>query len=264
MRNVPLLLAALALSVLAACMSEAPLDACDPSGAEPCATATEVQAAGLSRRYVIASPGGDATAPRALVFVLHGRGDTGAGIRASMGARLEAAAGGEAVVVYPDGLERVWDMRPDGVDVALFDAILAKVSAQVAIDPSRVFVTGHSFGGWMSNALGCARPRVVRAIAPLSAGVLESACPGVAVAAWVANGIEDPLVSPSEGEAQAEAWRIAAGCASTWQPTVGGTCRAFDGCGSEPVVFCAFHGVHVVQGWEPSELWSFFRSLPAR
>ena len=38
-----------------------------------------------------------------------------------------------------------------------FDAMLAQMSADYCVDPARIFVAGQSYGGLMTEALGCLR-----------------------------------------------------------------------------------------------------------
>jgi polyhydroxybutyrate depolymerase len=260
MRLLAGLLLVLALPVVG-CGSSG-LGSCDIAAPEPCATRSEVQVGGSIRRYIVASRGGDATVPRALVVVLHPLGGGGQQIRTQLGLGLEHAAGQEAVMVYPDGLHGQWDTSLDGIDVALFDALLERVSAQVAIDRTRIFVAGFSMGSSMSNTLGCVRGDVIRGIAPLSGMDFSSdACVDVPVPAWIANGGQD---APPGGWNLAEWWRSRNGCAATRHAVPGPSCVAWDDCGANPVVFCEFNGGHVVQSWEAPAIWSFFRALPLR
>lgn len=259
MRSAAFLAAALALS-LSAC-KRVPLDTCDPKGAAPCTTFSRVSVDGSRRGYLVVTPGGEAATPRALVVVLHGLDGTPAQIRDLMGRALEQAAGGAAVFVYPDG-NGGWP-NEDGRDVAFFDALRAKVSAQVAVD--RVFVTGFSFGGEMANTLACARADVIRGIAPISAGCRwVKDCVGEPVAAWMANGTEDTEAPIGRAAEFAERWRRSSGCTGERRATSPAGCEAYQGCpATHPVHVCRFAGGHEVQPWEPPAIWAFFASLPA-
>ena len=220
--------------------------------------------AGTDRTYHLATPAGDPRKSRALVLVFHGAGGDGDGIRSYVGKPMESAAADEAVFVYPDGLSDSgatgWP-DTDGRDVAFVDALLAKLAGQLCYDPARVFATGFSYGGYMSNTLGCARAGVVRAIAPLSGGGPWQACNGQRVAAWIAHGTSDTAVAPSRGEASRDHWLSTNGCATTSQATTPSPCQSYDGCGTNPVVWCAFPGGHTVESWEPPAVWGFFASL---
>jgi poly(3-hydroxybutyrate) depolymerase len=73
--------------------------------------------------------------------------------------------------------------------------------AEVAGRPPAAFATGFSFGGMMSNAIGCEMGDVVRAIAPLS-GSLWSRCGASTnrVAAIFDHAMDDNTAPYSAGE----------------------------------------------------------------
>lgn len=154
----------------------------DPGGVGPQNRVVMIE--GVERKYtVVVPPGYDPAAALPVVFAWHGRGSDGKTARLYF--KIEEAADGAAILVYPDGLpladmdnQTGWDLTPDGVDVAFFDAMLADVSGTLCVDAGRVFSAGHSFGGFMSNALGCFRGGVVRGIAPVAGGGPFGACTG--------------------------------------------------------------------------------------
>jgi polyhydroxybutyrate depolymerase len=261
-----------ALAALAACTGSAGAPAA-PHGTDGCAAPTvaagsyasgSVLVSGTPRSYRLAVPAGDLHKARALVLVFHGAGSNGNGIRGYIGRSLESAAGDEAVFAYPDGLSdggtTGW---PDagGRDVAFVDALLAQLAGDLCYDRARVFATGFSYGGYMSNTLGCARAGVVRAIAPLSGGGPWPPCDGQPVAAWIAHGTSDQTVGQEQGEGSRDHWLAADGCAATSHATSPSPCQAYDGCGANPVVWCPFSGGHEVQAWEPPAVWAFFAGL---
>ncbi len=271
-RQRPLGRALAGLLALAACTGAAG-GAGHPSGTDGCAAPTAAMGAylsgavsvgGTTRTYQLATPAGDPAKARALVLVFHGAGGDGDGIRGYVGRPMEAAAAGEAVFVYPDGLAdggtTGW---PDagGRDVAFVDALLAQLAAELCYDKARVYATGFSYGGYMSNTLGCARAGVVRAIAPLSGGGPWQTCNGQKVAAWIAHGTADPTVAPAQGQGSRDHWLAADGCLATSHAGSPSPCQAYDGCGENPVIWCAFPGGHEVQAWEPPAVWSFFSGL---
>jgi poly(3-hydroxybutyrate) depolymerase len=87
---------------------------------------------------------------------------------------VETAAGGQAVFIYPGGLllpdrgSTGWTLSDGSDDLLFVDTLLDKYTSELCIDQNRVFATGHSFGGCMSNAVGCFRGEVFRAIAPVA------------------------------------------------------------------------------------------------
>jgi poly(3-hydroxybutyrate) depolymerase len=198
-----------------------------------------------------------------LIFVFHGLGGDGDQIRSYFG--FEAQAGGQALFVYPDGLvvpaegETGWDES----DLPFFDAMMSEISASHCVDAKRIFAAGHSFGAYMSNLVGCERGDVVRAIAPVSGGLVAAgACKGP-VAAWLAHGDMDPIVAQSEGIAARDHWIGANGCASTSKPTTPSPCVAYDGCSANhPVTWCSFPGGHFpLPAFTQQAIWDFFKVL---
>ena len=126
--------------------------------------------------------------------------------RAARSPVLQARAGraNKAIIVYPDALalanqgnQTGWNLSATGNDVAFFDALLKEVSGSLCVDNNRIFSAGHSFGAMMTNALGCYRGNVLRAIAPVAGGPPgrgNVTCTGE-VAAWLAHGDNDATVN---------------------------------------------------------------------
>ncbi|PCC67273.1 Poly(3-hydroxybutyrate) depolymerase [Nannocystis exedens] len=233
--------------------------------------AQTIEAAGVERDYDLVIPESyDPDTAYPLVFAWHGRG--GNGELARLYFKVEEASAGQAIFVYPDGLplpdmdnQTGWDLAGDGGDVALFDAILADVGARLCIDPARVFSTGHSFGGYMSNTLGCARGGTVRAIAPVAGGGPFGACTGQ-VAAWIVHGTGDTTVPLSQGEGARDHWLSTNSCGDTTTPVEPAPCVAYDDCASGfPVHWCQHDepdlGGHGWPAWAGPAIWSFFTAL---
>ncbi len=63
-------------------------------------------------------------------------------------------------------------------DLALFDAVVARISSLYCIDRTRVFAVGHSLGAWYANSLGCARGDVLRAIGTIAGSIRRPGCRG--------------------------------------------------------------------------------------
>lgn len=224
-----------------------------------------IQVGGVGRTFVLAVPP-SAAGPLPVVFAFHGMGSNGKDYRDwQVWMKLESSAAGPTIFVYPDALpdsdgQTGWG-DTDGRDVAFFDALLAKLEAEACVNRSRVFVTGFSYGGFMSNNLGCKRAGVVRAIAPLSGGAWWGACNGRRVAVWMATGDQDGLL-PQSLSAR-DQFRTANQCGATTAAVEPSPCVAYAGCAAgAPVVWCQFSGDHTVQSWEPPALMRFFDGLP--
>lgn len=237
---------------------------CGKTGGATGIESRKTTVAGVSRRYQLFVPAAyDASRPTRLVFVFHGLGGDGDQIRGYFGFEKEAA--GEALFVYPDGVaqpeaggETAWALG----DVAFFDAMLSEISASHCVDTARVFAAGHSYGAYMSNLVGCERGNVVRAIAPVSGGIVAGTCKGP-VAAWLAHGDSDLIVPQSEGIAARDHWTLANGCAKTSKPTSPSPCITYDGCTpGHPVTWCSFSGGHYpLPAYTQQAIWGFFKTF---
>lgn len=151
---------------------------------------TGFSAGGQSRAFELLLPPASFTGARPILFAFHGTTETGTKFvtRAKLADFVERGF----VVVAPDAVGNgtiwpVWDaMRlpgkettPDNADLALFDGLLSCVAAHNSIDSTRVFVTGHSAGGIMTNRVLRARSSVVAGGIPAS-GVFDLTSSGAA------------------------------------------------------------------------------------
>jgi polyhydroxybutyrate depolymerase len=168
---------------------------------------------GRERSYSLYVP--EPRAPRpALVFVLHGSMGDGAQARRGTFYRFDELADRDGfVVAYPDGFEGHWnDCRRAAPysanleqvdDVGFLRALVARLEAELAVDPRRVYATGISNGGQMAYRLALEAPDLVAAIAPVAAGLpdesnLDCERRGEPVAALILNGTDDPM-NPFDG-----------------------------------------------------------------
>ncbi len=89
-------------------------------------------------------------------------------------------------------------------EVPYVHEVLAEVKANYCVDQSRVFITGHSSGGWEAFTVGCALSKDIRGIDPVSGGLRlhRPACQGPQ-ASMIVEGLMDtanpigPLAMPS-------------------------------------------------------------------
>jgi polyhydroxybutyrate depolymerase len=242
-------------------------DGCGRSGAATGVLSSEqIEIEGTARTYVLSIPT-DYQANRAypLVFAWHGLGGSGSGARAYF--RIEQQGKGNALFVYPDGLPNDdgnagWDLAVNGVDVTLFDELVTKIGASHCVDRSRVFSTGHSFGGFFTERLGCSRGEALRAIAPVAGGPPFGGMTNCtsSVAAWITHGSNDETVEIETGEAGRDLWLEANGCGMTTTTTAPEPCVAYDGC-QEPVHWCVHEDGHNWPSFAGAAIWSFFSSL---
>jgi polyhydroxybutyrate depolymerase len=253
--------------------SEAP-EAADPSevprsagcGAAASAAASgrfSIDAGGLTREYILALPDDyDASRAYPLIFTWHPGGGTAQGVVTGFGGGyygLQGLADGSAIFVSPEGIDNGWE-NTGGRDLAFARAMLDRFEAELCIDESRIFSTGFSYGGMMSNALGCAMGDVFRAIAPMS-GALYSGCEegDSPVAVWSAHGDADAIVPIANGERARDEFLERNNCQAETVPVEPGACISYQGCDAGyPVVWCEFSGGHTLPSAAGQSIWDFF------
>ena len=122
----------------------------------------------------------DASRPAPLLILLHGYTLSGQEIDAYFDLAPAAEARG-FVYAFPDGTidsdgNRFWNATDaccnfDGAavdDVAYLTDLIAEIQAELAIDPKRIALVGHSNGGFMSYRMACERANLVAAIVSLA------------------------------------------------------------------------------------------------
>lgn len=195
-----------------------------------------LRAGGIERTYTLHVPPGD---PVGLVLSLHGGGGTGIGQRGLTDFDTVADTN-NLLVAYPDGYDRSWadgrgaspaDRRHVD-DVGFLVALVGKLESEYEIAPGRVFATGMSNGGFMSNRLACDRADLFAAIAPV-AGTLGAgvACnPSRPVSVLEAHGTADPLVPFNGGAVHGRGGLSRAVSVNSMV----GRWRSVDGCQRDP------------------------------
>jgi polyhydroxybutyrate depolymerase len=219
--------------------------------------------------------------PQRLVIAFHGR--TSSNIIARRYFGLERAAGGATIFVYPSGLRRKngsysWS-APDGPteqspDLALFDALVAKLSGVYCIDRTQIFAVGHSLGAWYANSLGCARGDVLRGIGTIAGALDRFPCQG-GVAAVLFHNPRDRLVGYRYGLLARDWLRAANGDGKRAQLVSLDRfeCQRYGGAGARnPVLWCPYAANRSASGRYYPHHWpdgaaraimDFFASLPA-
>ncbi len=164
---------------------------------------------GAARTYHVHLPPQQSTA-MPLLLVLHGSGGTGAGT-ITLTHMNDLADQQDVIVVYPDGLNKGWadgrgasDSDQQGVDdVTFLSQLIAALQAQYTINPHRVYVTGISNGGFMTQRLGCELADKIAAIASvvatLSTNQAATCAPSRPLPILYVLGEDDPLVPYNGG-----------------------------------------------------------------
>jgi polyhydroxybutyrate depolymerase len=194
------------------------------------------------RPYGLFVPSGYAArTPAPLVVLLHGYGASGAAQESYF--RLQAVAEAETFLyATPDGTldqggSRFWnatdaccDLYDTGVDdVGYLTALIDDVGARYSVDPRRVYLVGHSNGGFMSHRMACERADRIAAIVALAGTVWNDpgACSASApVAIAHAHGTMDSVILYGGGmvfgqapypsaDMTAATWRTKNGCTGT-------------------------------------------------
>ncbi|WP_441290293.1 RICIN domain-containing protein [Sorangium sp. KYC3313] len=216
---------------------------------------------GTTRQYVLDIPANyDPNRAYRLVFGWHWRGGSANDVVNNGYYGLKALANGSAIFVSPNGIDNGW-ANTGGRDIAFARAMVDSLKADLCVDTSRVFSTGWSFGGMMSNAIGCDMPDVFRAIAPMS-GALYSGCNQSntqPVAVWMSHGLSDSVVPVSAGRAALDVFVRKNGCSTETSPVGPSSCVAYQGCrDGYPVHRCEFAGDHQTPSFASSAIWNFF------
>ena len=155
--------------------------------------------------------------PAPLLFVLHGFGGTAEGMRgyAAIEDAVATSIDGGAIVVYPNGsgaengYPQSWNAGgccPFSIyepvdDVAFFVQLIDALSSTYDVDPSRVWVAGHSNGGMMAYRLACELADRVTAIGVGAGALMIDSCePARSVSAIHVHGELDSVVPIAGGE----------------------------------------------------------------
>ena len=201
----------LLLCILFSCQSENELPADNPSEQK----ILNLTVDGIERTFNLYLPKGYNNAgPLPLIYVLHGGTGTPEGMLRL--ADFRPIADREKIaLVYPAGIQKNWnDGRPTtpnqlGIDdVKFFNQTTDFLIENYSIDPSKVYATGISNGGFMSSRLGCQLSSKIAAIAVVAASMeantIAPACsPSQPVPALYIHGTLDPLVPFVGGEMSA-------------------------------------------------------------
>lgn len=175
---------------------------------------TTVTSVDPDRPWELFTPSGyqDGT-PTPLVVMLHAFTASGAIEEAYLGIQAEAEQRG-FLYVHPDGAtnivgQRYWNatdaccgLRSEVDDVAYITSIIDAVSAERSVDPRRVFLIGHSNGGFMSYRMACDLSPRIAAMASVAGATFDdpSKCaPSSPVSVLQVHGTADETIAYAGG-----------------------------------------------------------------
>lgn len=130
--------------------------------------AESIQVGKDKREYRLVVPKSvDLKKPAPLVFAFHGFLIDSKDVMPVYTKLNDAAEKHRFILVYPNALDRSWALSADKMkkDLAFFDTLLAKLSADYKIDPDRVYVTGMSNGAYFAHFVGKERSKAIAAVA---------------------------------------------------------------------------------------------------
>jgi polyhydroxybutyrate depolymerase len=234
---------------------------------------------GIKREFIVALPENyDNSKSYPLIFAWHGFGGSAIGVafgyyrspyfgllRASENQAIFIAGQGLPSFIPGMGSGPGWN-NSNGRDVAFVRTLIKWAESNMSIDESRIFSTGHSYGGMFSNLLACRLGNKIRAIAPLSGsfwGVGISnpyfQCKGEQVATWFAHGINDERVAYEQGEAVRDYFIRVNGCGDSFTKITPSGCISYNDCATGyPVVWCKHKKGHGIPDYAGKEIWDFF------
>jgi poly(3-hydroxybutyrate) depolymerase len=232
------------------------------------------------RAYIIDIPTSyDPNKPYRLFYASHGLGGRAEDVAGwnYFDLKTEAATANEpAIFIAPQGVNGTWDET----DHALFDDITTFAKENLCIDPTRVFVTGMSFGGMITYSLSTNHQKRFRAGVALAPANYNIWLPNPKLKdpiAWMqTTGMHDNTCPWDAGGGRGSryiALEKAADNGCTVPPTIptwksgNHVCYDFEGCKSGyPLKVCTFDGGHVQTNsdpgtrtnWIAQESWKFF------
>jgi hypothetical protein len=156
----------------------------------------------------------------------------------------------------------------DSPELNYFDQVMAETYANYCVDKGKIFASGTSSGGWLSNYLGCARGNVIRAIAADSGGipVAHPMCTGGAAAMEFPGdsaNLTDTAGNPIGVSVARDLFIKLNGCSTTPTNMMFGTasCQFYGNC-SSPVVWCNTGGAHQAgNNYLSPSGWAFWSTL---
>lgn len=167
--------------------------------------------------HLPASYGQDPDQRWPLILFLHGYGESGDQVAAVLKHGIPKIAAQQPdfpfIVIAPQCPWHTW--WPEVADS--LDALLDQVTATYAVDPTRVYLTGLSMGGYGAWYLGSTRPQRFAAVAPICGGGYwfhgfpQQVCGLKDTPVWAFHGANDPVVPLAASEELVETLQACGG-----------------------------------------------------
>ena len=174
----------------------------------------QIESGGQARQYLLHVPATyKPETPAAVVLVFHGAG-IGAERFISYSRFSNVADREGFLIVYPEGLDEVWNPSPGSRDVQFVSHLIDHLQQRCSVDPSRIYASGHSNGGGMVHRLACELADRIAAIGTIS-GAYQSpgeCSPSRPIPVFAIHGTADTVI-PYEGIPEwAAAWAARNDC----------------------------------------------------
>ncbi len=223
------------------------------------------------REALVYVPAAKKDEKRPLVIAYHGHGG-----RAEYSARKFTlhTHWPEAVCIYPQGLPTAAPViDPQGTksgwqkyigdqedrDLAFFDELLKTAIADYQIDEQRIYVTGHSNGGFFSYTLNAARADKLAAIAPVAGGINpRDAKSYKALPTFHVAGEQDKIVRFATQQRSIDEVRKLNGCDAQGK-AAGKWCTEYTSSKGPPVITMIHPGAHEIPDEAPLRIVEFFK-----
>lgn len=209
----------------------------DPSLPEDATTGATTGALIEARPVDVIVPDDLPDGPVPLVVVLHGYSGTADVQQQYFRFQDEAAVRG-VILAYPDGTPDRRDLQfwnatdaccnffgSEVDDVAYLAAVVDHVRSLHTVDPKRIFLAGHSNGGFMSYRLACDRADLFAAVVSLAGATFgdpDDCAPSEPVSIAQVHGTLDEVIAYDGGDIIGNEYPSAAVTAATW--------AAYNGC----------------------------------
>lgn len=230
---------------------------------------------GVKREALIYAPSKKSTGKMPVVFDFHGHGGTA---KHAARAHHMHEAWPEALVVYmqglntpgkltdPEGKRTGWQSGPGDQkdrDLQFFDAVLASMKKDYAVDEQRIYATGHSNGGGFTYLLWAKRGDTFAAFAPVAAAAglyFKDATPRPL---FHAASEKDPLVTMRMQQRTLDRVKKLNGCDDKGEEWAKG-CLRYPSKDSTPVVIYLHDQGHKYPDTTPALIVKFFKEHTKR